>query len=124
MHRPPAENGSRSYKTERNVTVRCGGALLILPCVAAAQAPNAIPPILITPDTVDTSIGTLKFKDGAPSAETAQKIYDTLNYTRGLDAFLNSYGGASAYAIRKGFLSVGAEDNTVVFLSICRIRCF
>ena len=80
--------------------------------MAAAQAP-AIPPILVTPDSVETRIGKLEFKDGAPSVETAAKVYDTLDFTRGLDAFLNSYGGASAYAIRQGLLSIGAEDNTV-----------
>ena len=80
--------------------------------MAAAQAP-AIPPILVAPDSVETRIGKLEFKDGAPSVETAEKIYDTLDFTRGLDAFLNSYGGASAYAIRKGLLGIGAEDNTV-----------
>ena len=42
-----------------------------------------------------------------------QKVYDTPDFTRALDAFLNSYGGASAYAIRQGLLSIGAEDNTV-----------
>jgi hypothetical protein len=84
------------------------------PHLAAAQTPPAIPPILITPDAVDTRIGKLEFKDGAPSTETAAKVYDTLDFTRGLDAFLNSYGGASAYAIRQGFLSIGAEDNSVV----------
>jgi hypothetical protein len=83
-----------------------------LPHLAAAQAP-AIPPILVTPDTVDTRIGKLQFKDGAPSVETAEKVADTLDFTRGLDAFLNSYGGASAYAIRQGLISIGAEDNTV-----------
>ena len=37
-----------------------------------ASAQNAeIPPILVTPDKVETRIGTLEFKDGAPSAETA-----------------------------------------------------
>ena len=80
---------------------------------ATAQAPAEIPPTLITPDKVETRIGTLEFKDGAPSAETVEKVYDTLDFTRGLDAFLNSYGGASAYAIRQGLLSIGAEDNTV-----------
>jgi hypothetical protein len=84
-----------------------------LPYAAAAQTP-AIPQILVTPDAADTRIGKLEFKDGAPSAETAAKIYDTLDFTRGLDAFLNSYGGASAYAIRKGFVGIGAEDNSVV----------
>jgi hypothetical protein len=76
---------------------------------SAAQTPQS----LITPDSIDTSMGTLEFKDGAPSAETVAKVYDTLDFTRGLDAFLNSYGGASAYAIRQGLLSIGAEDNTV-----------
>ena len=76
-------------------------AIPALPHMAAAQAP-AIPPILVTPDTVETRIGTLEFKDGAPSVETAEKVYDTLDFTRGLDVFLNSYGGASAYAIRQG----------------------
>src|ERR1043166_2938963 len=86
---------------------------LTLPRLAAAQTSPAIPPILVTPDTVETRIGKLEFKDGAPSVDTAEKIADTLDFTRGLDAFLNSYGGASAYAIRKGLLSIGAEDNTV-----------
>ena len=87
-------------------------AMPALPRLAAAQA--SAPPALITPDKVDTRIGPLQFKDGAPSADTVAKVYDTLDFTRGLDAFLNSYGGASAYAIRQGFLSIGAEDNTVV----------
>src|SRR5712664_4097275 len=85
-------------------------AIPALPHMATAQA---IPPILVTPDSVETRIGKLQFKDGAPSVETAEKVSDTLDFTRGLDVFLNSYGGASAYAIRKGLLSIGAEDNTV-----------
>ena len=89
-------------------------AMLALPNLAAAQTVPTIPPALITPDKIETRIGPLQFNDGAPSAETAEKVYDTLDFTRGLDAFLNSYGGASAYAIRQGFLSIGAADNSVV----------
>jgi hypothetical protein len=36
---------------------------------------------------------------------------------RGTDAFMNSFSGASAYAIRQGFQSIGAEDNSVVIFS-------
>jgi len=61
-----------------------------------------------------TSLGTLEFKDGAPTVETARKVYDTLDFTRALNVFNNSFRGASAYAIRKGFLNAGVEDNTVV----------
>jgi hypothetical protein len=82
-----------------------------------AQSPAGIPPSLVTPDRVETRIGTLEFKDGAPSVETAEKVYDTLDFTRALNVFNNSFRGASAYAIRKGLLSIGAEDNTVVIFS-------
>jgi hypothetical protein len=84
---------------------------------AAAQTATAIPPSITTPDKVETRIGTLDFKDGAPSAATAEKVLDSLDYVRGVDAFMNSFSGASAYAIRKGFQSIGAEDNTVVIFS-------
>ena len=43
-----------------------------------------------------------------------QELYDTLDVIRGVDALLNSFRGASAYAIRRGFLSIGAKDNSVV----------
>jgi hypothetical protein len=88
--------------------------LLTLPQLAGAQNTSAIPASLTTPDKIETRIGTLEFKDGAPTVETAAKVYDTLDFTRALNVFNNSFRGASAYAIRKGFLSIGAEDNTVV----------
>jgi hypothetical protein len=92
-------------------------ATLALPHMATAQTAPAIPPSLITPDKVETRIGPLEFKDGAPSAATAEKVLDSLDYVRGVDAFMNAFSGASAYAIRKGFHSIGAEDNTVVIFS-------
>jgi hypothetical protein len=97
------------------ISVAC--AALVLPSLGAAQATTGIPPSITTPDKVETLIGTLEFKDGAPSAETVQKVYDSLTYVRGVDAFMNSFSGASAYAIRKGFQSIGADDNTVIIFS-------
>jgi hypothetical protein len=89
--------------------------------VAGAQSVRAqqkdIPPGLKTADRVETQIGTLEFKDGAPSSATVQKVYDNLDFVRGVDVFMNSFSGASAYAIRQGFHSIGAEDNTVVIFS-------
>jgi hypothetical protein len=90
---------------------------VVLPFTLSAQTQSGTPPGLTTPDRVPTQIGTLEFKDGAPSAATAQKVYDNLDYIRGVDAFMNSFSGASAYAIREGFHSIGAEDNTVVVFS-------
>ena len=38
-----------------------------------------------TPNKVKTSIGTLKFIDGAPYPETAEKVYDYLDTMRAVD---------------------------------------
>jgi hypothetical protein len=99
-------------------------ALILIPAATlisvgeiAAQTTPAIPPSLVTPDRVETRIGTLHFKDGAPTVETAEKVRDTLDFTRALNAYNNSFRGASAYAFGKGFQSIGAEDNTPVIFS-------
>lgn len=76
---------------------------------------TAVPQASIhTPDTVQTRLGTLQFRDGAPTPETAERLYDHLDFTRGVDAFLNSFQGASIHAARRGFLSIGVEDNQIL----------
>jgi hypothetical protein len=92
-------------------------AVFSFPHLAAAQTVPATPPALVTPDKVETRIGTLEFKDGAPSAATVEKVQDSLDYVRGVNAFMNSFSGASAYAIREGLHSTGAEDNTIVIFA-------
>ena len=88
---------------------------------ANAQADDdlngAIPRSMLTRDTVESSIGTLTFRDGAPTEETAQKVYDALDFTRALNAYNNSFRGASAYAIMEGLQSIGAANNAVVIFS-------
>ncbi len=74
-----------------------------------------IPQKLITPDKVQTRIGTLKFFDGMPDKQTVQKVYDNLDFLRGIDVFLNYTPAASIEAIRLGLKSIGADDyNKVV----------
>ena len=68
-----------------------------------AQSAAAIPPSLVTPDKVETRIGTLDFKDGAPSKDTLAKVYDNLDFTHAFEAFVNTFQGVNAEAIRKGF---------------------
>ena len=75
---------------------------------------TGVPPSITTPDTVHTRLGTLEFNDGAPTPETAELLYDHLDFIRGVEAYLNSIQGASLVAIRRGFLSVGVEDNQVL----------
>jgi hypothetical protein len=81
---------------------------------AAAEDGFKAPDYLITPDELESSIGTLEFNDGAPTQETADKAWDALDFNNALSVYLNSYGGASAHAIHKGFLDAGIEDNTVL----------
>jgi hypothetical protein len=83
----------------------------------AAQPAASVPSSITTPDRVETRIGALEFKDGVPSLETAEKVRDALDFTRALNAYNNSFRGASAYALGKGFQSIGAEDNTIVIFS-------
>lgn len=75
-----------------------------------------IPPSITTPDSVETPFGTLKFHDGFPEDATTQKVYDNLDYLRGVEAFLNAMPGASAEAIRLGFASQGADNNQTVLM--------
>ena len=90
------------------VVVVC--ATLALPRLAAAQtAPQSI----TTPDKVETRIGTLDFKDGAPSKATLDKVYDNLDFTHAFEAFVNTFQGVNAAAVRKGVLDIGVKDNEI-----------
>ena len=82
---------------------------------AWAEVPAETVQSLSAPDRVETRIGTLEFKDGVPSAETAERIFDTLDFTRALDVYNNSFRGASAYALRKGFEEVAGPNGVVIF---------
>ena len=84
---------------------------------ASAQPTAGVPSGLITPDKVESSIGTLEYQDGAPTVATAEKVRDTLDFTRALNAYNNSFRGASAYAIMKGFQDSGVENNSVLLFS-------
>lgn len=68
-----------------------------------------------TPNEVETPIGPLEFLDGAPTPETAARVYDFLDTARAMDAFLKGMPGASLKAMLDGSRSVGAvEANEVV----------
>jgi hypothetical protein len=92
-------------------------AALALAAVAVAQVTEETIRSLGAPDAVETRIGTLEFKDGAPTVETASKVYDTLDFTRALNVYNNSFRGASALAIVKGFESIGAKPGDVAIFS-------
>ena len=76
-----------------------------------------IPTEIMTPDTVETPIGTLDFFDGLPDEATVQKLYDNLIFMRGVEAFLSGIPATSIEAIRLGCVEVGAKraSDIVIF---------
>lgn len=74
---------------------------------------TAIPPEIVTPHIVDTRIGTLNFFDGVPTPETAAKAYDQLDFSRGIETFLNGIPGASMVAIRTGSQATGTTNGKI-----------
>jgi len=68
----------------------------------------------ITPDSVETRLGTLNFKDGVPDAATTQKLYDELDYVQAINAFISGYPLVNQMALRKGFIAAGINDNEFI----------
>ncbi len=76
-----------------------------------------IPKSITTPDRVETRLGTLEFFDGYPSAETSQKVYDNLDFLRGVETFLNGIPAASLEAMRRGMAEMGATEAHHVLIT-------
>ena len=91
-------------------------AIAILATTATAQVSKKTLESIMTPDQVETSIGTLKFLDGAPYPETAAKMYDYLDTARAMDAFLKGMPGASLKGLIDGTHSVGAVEAHEVLI--------
>jgi hypothetical protein len=98
---------------QRRLSCLAAGALLAAASTAMAQ----IPPSLVTPDKVTTRMGTLDFKDGTPSAATAAKVYDQIDFTHAYNAFVNTMQGVNSEAIRRGFQAAGVKDNEILVFS-------
>lgn len=73
-----------------------------------------IPAGILTPDRVETRLGTLRFFDGLPDEATVQKVYDNLDLMRGVQAFLTAIPAASLSAMRTGIRSFGPDNQTVL----------
>lgn len=92
--------------------------LVVLTTVDAQQAKykmtTDIPASITTPDVVETSLGTLRFFDGFPDAATIQKVYDNLDFQRGVQAFLTALPAASFHSLREGIRDFGPDNKTVL----------
>lgn len=73
-----------------------------------------IPASVTTPDVVETSLGTLRFLDGFPDDATVQKVYDNLDFQRGVQAFLTGLPAASMFETRQGYRTFGPDNKTIL----------
>jgi hypothetical protein len=73
-----------------------------------------IAPGVATPDKLDTSIGTLHMFDGNPDAATAEKIYDNLDRSRALQAYLLAIPIVNQAGMRDSMLQYGPANQTDV----------
>jgi hypothetical protein len=91
------------------------GLFIILSGPALAQnAPKYsadVPAWITTPDKVETRIGTLRFHNGAPDEETVKLVYDQLDFSRGVDAFLTGIPATSVRAACNGLEKAGVKEN-------------
>lgn len=78
---------------------------------------QTIPDKIMTPDKVETRLGTLSFVDGVPTEETTKLVYDNLDFLRGVEVFLNFVPAASLEAIRLGLAEIGVKkaNQAVIF---------
>lgn len=76
-----------------------------------------IPAGITTPNTVETSIGTLEFIDGAPLPETAELVYENLDRMRGTDVFLKCIPPASLSSLLQGAEQIGANNLNKVLIA-------
>jgi hypothetical protein len=80
------------------------------PSAPPKYAPD-VPAKITTPDSAETRIGTLRFKDGAPDPATVRLAYDQIDFQRGVDAFLQGMSATSVHALCRGFGDAGIEPN-------------
>jgi hypothetical protein len=66
------------------------------------------------PSTLTTPIGEFELFDGVPTADSTDRLYDALDFMRGVEVFLNAVPGASLVAMRSGFRSIGLSGSQQV----------
>ncbi len=84
--------------------------------IAAIQYKMTTPiaPGVATPDTLETSIGTLHLRDGVPKPDTIEKIYDNLDRSRALQAYLLAIPMVNQASMRDSLRQFGPDNQTDV----------
>ena len=75
-----------------------------------------IPEDVLVVDADSSSIGTLKYTDGRPLAETVTKAYDFLDRNRAVDVFLTNLPAVATAVLKPAFEGMGATESYDVLI--------
>ena len=73
-----------------------------------------IPPGIVSPDKVETRLGTLNFFDGFPDDESVKILYDNLDFQRAVQAYLLALPAVSQVGMQKALLQWGPPNSTLL----------
>ncbi len=89
-------------------------ALVSTAAAADYEMTTPIPPGIAVADEVPSSLGTLKLNDGYPTPDTVQTIYDNLDRSRALQAYLLGIPIVNQVGMRTTLRSFGPDNVTDV----------
>ncbi len=72
-----------------------------------------VPPGIVSPDKVETRLGTLSFFDGFPDKASVEKLYDNLDFQRAVQAYLLALPPVSQAANRNPIRELGPVNATL-----------
>ena len=105
---------------QRSLSTLAAAALITASqAIVAANPPRMkmttqIPQKITIADRVETSIGTLSFNDGFPTEQTAQQIYDQLDFQRAVEAVMMTTPGASVHAFAQANRQYGPDNEAAL----------
>ena len=94
------------------ITIGLAGTVMAAP--PKMKMTTDIPASITAPDQVETSIGTLKYFDGVPTAKTVETVYDYLDRSRAVNVYINSIPALSVNALREGQAAAGCVASNEV----------
>ena len=83
------------------------------PAEAQYKNSTATPPSIAASDKVETPFGTVHLDDGFPDKDSADKLYDMLDFQRAVQGYLLGLPPVSVWGIRKGMSEWGPVNSTV-----------
>jgi hypothetical protein len=92
---------------------------IVIPTTDAAASPKykmttQVPANVLIPDKVETRLGTLTFFDGVPTEETAEKVWDQLDFQRAVECMILTTPAASLSGFRRGIRKYGPDNETAI----------